>query len=125
MTFCGFRILLDTSTTALGKDNTMTSTLLTTWTRLVGSTLEEGYDLDSNRDLDLSDDARSAMNADARDRLIGAANEFLAAYGAHLFANGEIILNLDADALAWDDDAEDAFREMLADVDYDDILDAV
>ena len=103
----------------------MTSTLLTTWTRLVGSTFEEGYDLDCNRELDLSDDARIAMNSDARERLVGAANEFLGGYGAQLFANGEIILNLDADALVWDDDAEDAFREMLADVDYDDILDAV
>ena len=100
----------------------MAFTNLTTWTRITGETFEQGYDLDPNWELDLSDDARDAMNDAARHRLIESADKFLMAYGAEMLGNGELILDLDANAQAWNEAAEEDFREMLAEIDYDDIL---
>lgn len=100
----------------------MASTTLTTWTRLTGSTFEQGFDLDPNWELDLSEDDRNAMNDAARTRLIKSADKFLMPYAAQMLGNGEIILDLDTNARTWNESAEESFREMLADIDYDDIL---
>jgi hypothetical protein len=100
----------------------MATTTLINWTHLTGSIFEQRFAFDSNSEFNPSNDSRNAMIAAARNHLIEAADKFLQPYSGQMLETGEILLDLDTNALTWNQQAENNFRKMLAGIDYHEIL---
>jgi hypothetical protein len=100
----------------------MATTTIINWTHLTGSIFEPKSGLNSHDELNTSNNARGSMSDAARKHLIKSANKFLQPYSGQMLETGEIILDLDTNALTWNQRAENNFRKMLAGIDYHGIL---
>lgn len=102
----------------------MTQTLVTTWARLFGETLESSANVDPSGELDLTDSQREALSTVCVAALITEANRVLEPWDAELIGIGEILGDIDGSWRNLDDEGWEDVKAELSSIDLADTLDA-